>query len=45
MKMYEFRLGFHWSLFLSFEIKYSSNGSEKDLEPSRRQAIFLTNDG
>ena len=41
MKMFEFRLKFHWSLFL----KYSSIGSDNGLAPTRRQAIIWTNDG
>ena len=36
MKMYEFRLTFHWS---------SNMGSGNGLAPTRRQAIIWTNDG
>ena len=36
MKMFEFRLKFHWSLF--------SIGSDNGLAPNRRQAIIWTND-
>ena len=42
MKMYEFRLKFHWSLFNE---QYSSINSDNGLEPSRRQAIIWSNDG
>ena len=38
MKMYEFRLRFHWSLFLGFQ--YSSIGSDNSLALFRRQAII-----
>ena len=43
MKMNEFRLGFHWSLFLRFEC--SIIGSDNGLAPTKWQAIFWTNDG
>ena len=45
MKMYEFRLIFHWSLFLGLQSTYSSIGSDNGLVPTRRQAIIGTNDG
>ena len=45
MKMYEFRLRFHWSLFLRSKKQYSSIGSDNGLVPTRRQAIIWTNDG
>ena len=38
MKMYEFLLRFHWSLFLRFELKrYSSIGPDNGLAPTRRR--------
>ena len=43
MKMYELRLRFHWSLFLSFD--YSGIGWDNGLVPARRQAIISTYDG
>ena len=42
MKMYEFRLRFPWSLFLRIK---KNIGSDNGLAPTRRQAIFWTNDG
>ena len=45
MKMYEFRLRFHWSLFLRLQLQYSSIGSDNGLAPSRRQAIIWSNAG
>ena len=45
MKMFEFQLKFHWSLFLKVQLKYSSIGLDYGLAPSRRQAIIWTNDG
>ena len=45
MKMYEFCVRFHWSLFLRFELIYSSIGSDYGLAPTRWQAIIWTNDG
>ena len=36
MKMYEFRLRFHWNVFI---------GSDNGLAPTRRQAIIWANDG
>ena len=44
MKMNEFRLGFHWSLFLRFE-QYSIIGSDNGLAATRRQVIIWTNGG
>ena len=41
----EFRLKFHWSLFLRVQLKYSIIGADNGLAPSRRQAIFWTNNG
>ena len=44
--MYEFRLQFHWSLFLGGPIEiYSSIGSDNGLAPTRRLAIIWTHDG
>ena len=45
MKMYEFRLQFHWSLFLRGPIKNSRIWSYDGLALTMRQAIVLTNDG
>ena len=45
MKMLEFRLNFHWSLFLRVQLTISSIGSDNGLAPSRRQAIIWTSDG
>ena len=47
MKMFEFRLKFHWSLFprVQFTIFQHSIGSNDGLAPFRRQAIIWTNDG
>ena len=42
MKMYEFRLRFHWNLS---NPQYSSIGLDNGLAPSRRQAIIWNNDG
>ena len=41
MKMYEFRLRFHWSLFLRVQLnkQYPSIGSDSGLAPIRRQTI------
>ena len=45
MKISEFRLKFHQSLFLKAQLKwYSSIGSDNGLAPNRRQAIIWTND-
>ena len=44
MKTYKFGLKFHWSLFPSVKLKYSSIGSDNGLVPTRRQAIIWTND-
>ena len=43
MKMYEFLLKFHWSLFLG--VQYSIIGLDNGLAPNRQQAIIWTNDG
>ena len=43
MKMFKFRLEFHWRLFLRIQIKKSSIDSDNGLEPTRRQAIIWTN--
>ena len=43
MKMLEFRLKFHWSLFLRVQLNHFSIGSDNGLSPSRRQAIIWTN--
>ena len=48
MKVLEFRLKFHWSLFLNVTkgpVNNTSIGSNNGSAPSRRQAIILTNDG
>ena len=43
MKIYEFRLRIHWSLFIRSNYQYSSIGSANGLAPTRRQAIIWTN--
>ena len=43
--MNEFLLGFHWSLFLRFQLTISNIGSDNGLVPTRRQAIVWTNVG
>ena len=45
MKMFEFRLKFHWSLFLRANWQSSIIGLDNGLAQSRRQAIIWTNDG
>ena len=45
MKVSEFRLKFHWRLFLRSNWQYSSIGLDNGLAPSTRQAITWTNDG
>ena len=45
MKTNEFRLRFHWSLFVGSNQQYSSIGSDNGLAPARRQAIIWSNDG
>ena len=45
MKMHEFRLRFHWSLFLGVQLIIFQLGSDNGLSPTRRQAIIWTNDG
>ena len=44
IKIYEPRQKFHWSLFLTFDLKYSSVVSDNGLAPTCRQAIIWTND-
>ena len=44
MKMFEFRLKFHWSLFLKVQLTIFQHGSDNDFAPNRRQAIIWTND-
>ena len=44
MQMYEFRLIFHWSLFLRENWQYSIIGWDNSLASTRRQAIIWTND-
>ena len=44
-KILEFRLKFHWSLFLRSNQQFSSIGSDNGLAPARRQAIIWNNDG
>ena len=45
--MQEFRLKFHWRLFLRIQltIEYPNIGSDNGLAPTKRQAIFGTIDG
>ena len=43
MKIFEFGLKFHWSLFLRVQIETLQIGSDNGLAPSRRQAIIWTN--
>ena len=45
MKIYEFRLRFHWSLFLMTQLTIFQHCSENGLTEVRRQAIVWTNDG
>ena len=45
MKMYEFRLRYHWSLFPRVQLTISRIGSDNGLAPARRQAIIWTNGG
>ena len=45
MKMLEFRLKFHWSLFLGFNQQYSSIGLDNGLALSRQQALIWISDG
>ena len=45
MQMCEFRLGFHWSLFLGANKQYFSTGSDNGLALTRRQAIIWTDVG
>ena len=45
MKIFEFRLKFHWIMFLTVNWQYGSIGSDDGLAPTRRQAIIWTNDG
>ena len=45
MKMVEFRLTFHWSLFPRVKSTMFQHGSDNGLAPARRQAIIWTNDG
>ena len=42
MKMYEYRLKFHWSLFP--RVQLTRIGSDNGLAQARRQAIIWTND-
>ena len=43
MKIHEFWLRFHWSLFPRVQLKHSSIGSCNGLAPNRQQAITWTN--
>ena len=43
-KMFEFRLKFHWSLFLKVQLAVFSIGSDNGLALNRRHAIISTND-
>ena len=45
MKMFEFRLQFHWNLYQRVQLIILQLGSDKGLAPSRRQAIIWTKDG
>ena len=45
LKILEFRLRFHWSLFLRVQLTIIRIGSDNGLAPVRRQAIMWTNDG
>ena len=45
IKMHEFRLTFHWSLFLGSNQQYANIGSGNGLAPTRRKAIIGINDG
>ena len=45
MKMFQFWLKFHWSLFLRVQLTKSSIRSDNGLAPPRGQAIIWTNDG
>ena len=46
LKMFEFLLKFHWSLFLRVELTiYYSIGLDNGLVPARRQALIWTNAG
>ena len=44
MKMYEFRLIFHWTLFLRVQL-ITFIGPDKSLAPTRRQTIIWISDG
>ena len=43
--MYDYRLIFHWNLFLRSELRISNIGSDNGLVPTSREAIIWTNDG
>ena len=43
MKIYEFRLRFHWSLFVRVQLTISIIGSDNGLAPTGQQAITWTN--
>ena len=45
MKMFKFRLRFHWSLCPRVQSTIFHIGSDNVLVPARRQAIIWTNDG
>ena len=45
MRIYKFRLRFHWSLFQGCNKQFSSTGLDNGLAPSRRQTIIWANDG
>ena len=45
MKMFQFRVKFHLSLFLRVQLQYSSFASYNGLAPTRQQAIIWANDG
>ena len=44
LKMWQFRLRFHWSVFPRVKLTIFHIGSDDGLVPSRRQAIIWTND-
>ena len=45
MKMYKFRLRFHWSLLPRVELTILQHCSDNGLAPARRQAVIWTNGG
>ena len=45
IEIYEYRLKFHWGLFLRVQFTISHVDSDNGLAPTRRQAIIWINDG